>query len=232
MHAAFVSGTSRLLAAVFLLLLSAWTGAQEQSVRPGINRGYEGADFARWQGMFESEGREVYEHRHAILAALDIRPDMTVADVGAGTGAFILLFASKVGAGGTAIAQDITPEFLEGIAERARRAGLDQVRTVRGDARDARLPANALDLVFTSDVYHHFEYPQDMLASLHRALKPGGRLVIIDYERIPGVSPPWILGHVRAGRGTVIAEVEAAGFRLAKTHALMRENYFLEFVRP
>jgi predicted methyltransferase len=93
------------------------------------------------------------------------------------------------------------------------------------------LLANSVDLVFTSDTYHHFEYPQAMLASLHTALKPGGRLIIIDYEKIPGRSSPWVISHVRANRETVIAEVTAAGFVLERSHNFLRENYFLEFRR-
>lgn len=205
--------------------------AQESSVKPGINQAYRGADYARWQSSFESEGREVFEQRQRIIDALGIRPGMVVADVGAGTGAFSLPLARKVGAGGTVIAQDVTPEFIRGIELRARGEGLTHLRTVLGGERDARLPVNGVDLVFTCDTYHHFEYPQAMLASLHAALKPGGRLVVIDYERIPGRSSPWILGHVRAGRETVIAEIEAAGFGLLRSHDFLRENYFLEFRR-
>lgn len=215
-----------------LALLPGLAGAQERSVAPGVNRSYADPDFAGWRAVFENEGREIYEHRHAIVAALEIRPGMVVADVGAGTGVMSLLFAEKVGAGGTAIAQDIAPEFLRGIEARARQAGLKQLRTLLGGARDARLPANGVDLVFTSDTYHHFEYPQAMLASLHAALKPGGRLIVIDYEKIPGRSSPWVMGHVRADRETVIAEVGAAGFVLERTHGFLRENYFLEFRKP
>lgn len=205
--------------------------AQERSVAPGVNRAYEHADYARWQSSFESEGREIFERRHAIVDALKVAPGMVVADVGAGTGVLSLLFAQRVGAGGTVIAQDVVPEFLRGIEARARREGLAQLITQLGAEKDARLPANAVDLVFTSDVYHHFEYPQAMLASLHRALRPGGRLIVIDYERIPGRTSPWVMDHVRADRETVITEVTAAGFELARSHDLLRENYFLEFRR-
>lgn len=214
---------------VAVLALPAW--GQDQSLSPGVNRYYENPDFSRWQAMFETEGREVFDKRHEIVAALDIRPGMVVADVGAGTGAFTALFSGKVGAGGTVIAQDISPGFVRGIEARARREQLANVRTVQGSAKDASLPPAGADLVFVCDTYHHFEYPQAMLASLHAALKPGGRLVVIDYERIPGRSSAWIMGHVRAGRETVIAEVEAAGFRLLKSHALLGENFFVEFVR-
>ena len=217
---------------VLACLVSSFAFAQDRSVAPGVNRAYENPDYARWQSSFESEGREIFEQRHAIVAALDIKPGMTVADVGAGTGVLSLLFAQKVDAGGTLIAQDVAPEFLRGIAERAQKAGLTQLRTLLGGEKDSRLPVNSIDLVFTSDTYHHFEYPQAMLASLHAALKSGGRLIIIDYEKIPGRSSPWVLGHVRANRESVIAEVTAAGFTLDRTHDLLRENYFLEFRKP
>ncbi len=223
------------VALLFTLLtcLAGVVGAQERSLSPGINRNYQNPDYAQWQAAFESEGREIFEQRHAIVDALKIKPGTVVADVGAGTGVLSLLFAQKVGPGGTVIAQDIAPEFLRGIEERARKAGLSQLRTALGREKDARLPANSVDLVFTSDTYHHFEYPQAMLASLHAALKPGGRLIIIDYEKIPGRSSSWVLGHVRADRETVIAEITSAGFELeSRTHDFLRENYFLEFRRP
>ncbi|RLJ68451.1 class I SAM-dependent methyltransferase [Sulfurisoma sediminicola] len=214
-----------------LCVLAAPLAAQGSSDSPGGNRYYQSPDFYRWQAMFESEGREVFDKRQQIVAALDIRPGMTVADVGAGTGVFSVLFARIVGDAGVVLAQDVADEFVRGIASRASREKLPNVRTVLGGEKDARLPPASVDLVFVCDTYHHFEYPQAMLASLHAALKPGGRLAVIDYEKIPGRSGTWVMGHVRAGRETVIAEIEAAGFRRHKSHALLRENFFVEFVR-
>jgi ubiquinone/menaquinone biosynthesis C-methylase UbiE len=218
------------IVALILLAMAAAVHAQDRSLSPGINSYYRSPDFARWQAMFETAGREVFDKRREIVAVLDIRPGMTVADVGAGTGVFTVLFSQKVGDGGTVVAQDVAPEFLRGIEARARSEKLGNVRTVQGGEKDAKLPPAAIDLIFVCDTYHHFEYPQAMLASLHAALKPGGRLVVIDYEKIPGRSGPWVMGHVRAGREAVIAEVEASGFKLLKSHVLLRENFFLEFV--
>jgi predicted methyltransferase len=218
---------------VFMIVLAvvAVAQAQDTSLSPGINRYYQSPDFERWQAMFETEGREVFDKRQQIVAALDIRPGMTVADVGAGTGAFSVLFARKVGDAGVVLAQDVSAEFVRGIESRARREKFANVRTVLGGEKDAKLPPAGVDLIFVCDTYHHFEYLQAMLASLHAALKPGGRLAVIDYEKIPGRSSAWVMGHVRAGRETVIAEIEAAGFKLLKSHALLGENFFVEFVR-
>jgi predicted methyltransferase len=211
--------------------LAAPVFAQEQSVSPGINRHYEDADFARWQRTFESPGREVYDRRQDIVAALGLKPGMTVADIGAGTGLFTRLLSPAVGPSGTVYAQDISREFLENLERIGREERLANVKTVLGTERDARLPANTLDLAFLCDTYHHFEYPRSMLASIHRALKPGGALVVIDFEKTPGLSSAWVMGHVRADRETAIREIEAAGFRLAEDRKLLRENYFLRFVR-
>jgi ubiquinone/menaquinone biosynthesis C-methylase UbiE len=214
------------------MVSAVFAGAQDVSVRPGINQAYEAADYRRWQGMFETAGREVFEQHEAIIAALDIRPGMAIADVGAGTGAFSFPLARKVGSSGKVIAQDISPAFLRGIEARARLENLPQLITLLGAEKEARLAPNSVDMVFTCDTYHHFEYPQAMLASLHQALRPGGRLIVIDYERIPGRSSPWVLGHVRAGRETVVAEIEAAGFKQIRSHQFLRENFFIEFMRP
>jgi ubiquinone/menaquinone biosynthesis C-methylase UbiE len=96
---------------------------------------------------------------------------------------------------------------------------------------DTRLEENAVDVAFVCDAYHHFEDPKAMLASIRRALRPGGMLVLVDFERIPGTSPDWILKHVRAGKEDFRREIEASGFRFAEEVKLMRENYFLRFTR-
>jgi len=221
--------TPRWLLAVLLVVAPAWVVA-ETSVSPGINAAYQDADPNRWRGVFERDGREVWDRRHDILTALNLRPGMAVADVGAGTGFFAMMFAEAVGKRGLVYAVDITPEFVEDIRMQASGLGRRNVRGIVNTARSAMLPANSVDLVFTSDTYHHFEYPHDMLASIHAALRPGGELVVIDFKRIPGFSHPWVLGHVRAGEETVRAEIEAAGFELIEQrNDFMQTQYFLRF---
>jgi predicted methyltransferase len=86
-------------------------------------------------------------------------------------------------------------------------------------------------VAFICDVYHHFEFPAQTLESIHSALSEGGRLIVIDFERIPGVSREWTLGHVRAGKETFIEEIEAAGFQLVAEREIQgfEENYYVEF---
>jgi ubiquinone/menaquinone biosynthesis C-methylase UbiE len=208
--------------------------ASERSVRPGANDQYlvPDLDVSAWQKRLEREGREVFERRAAILEASGITAGMTVADVGAGTGLFSLLMAKRVGPQGQVLAVDIAPRFLAHIEAAAREHGVKNVRTVRGDARVAPLGASSVDLIFVCDTYHHFEYPRSMNASLWKALRPGGTLVLIDFRRVKGQSAPWILEHVRAGQEVFTRELEAAGFQKVEELPLLKENYFLRFRKP
>lgn len=214
-----------------LLSLVAPLRAEVPGADPAINRPYQAPNYQQWVERFESEGREVYDQREAIVVQSGVRPGMTVADVGAGTGLFTRLFARAVGPRGQVYAVDISRTFIDNVRRTSREQGLTNVTGIVNSQTDTGLPPSSVDLVFLCDTYHHFEYPEKMLASIRRALKPGGTLIIIDFERIPGKSSAWILGHVRAGREQVIREVEAAGFRLIDQPALLKENFYLRFRR-
>lgn len=202
-----------------------------QGASPEINEQYRDPSYSRWRQNLESEGREVYEQRFAIVDAVALKPGQAVADVGAGTGLFTRLFAARVGPQGRVYAIDIARSFVDGNLHRAREAGLNNVTGIVSTQTDTRLEGNSVDVVFVCDAYHHFEDPKSMLASIHRALRPGGSLVIVDFERVPGRSPDWILRHVRGGKEEFRREIEAAGFRFLEESKLMRENYFLRFTR-
>lgn len=204
--------------------------AQEKSVNPGINDAFENPDVEAFTQRFEVESREVFARRHAIVAACQIEPGQTIADVGAGTGLFTRLFSDAVGKQGRVIAVDISQKFLDLIQANSRERSQSNVETVLAAADSVRLPADSIDLAFICDTYHHFEFPQKTMASLHRALKPGGRVVLIDFHRIPGTSSDWVLGHVRAGQEVFEAEIAQAGFRKVREETdLLRENYFVVF---
>jgi predicted methyltransferase len=216
---------------VWLLLTAVITQAEERSVRPGINAYYEYPDWQQWVNTFERSGREVYDKRYAIIEATGVTAGMTVADIGAGTGLFTRLFAQRVGPYGRVYAVDISRPFVENIIRISREQGLDNIEGIVNNDRDTLLPPASIDLAFLVDTYHHFEYPASMLSSIHKALTPGGRLIIIDFRRDPQRSSSWVMGHVRAGKEQVIDEVTAAGFRLIDDKLLLRTNYYLVFSR-
>lgn len=223
--------TSPLLLALLLALPAL---AQDQSVRPGINDNFLSPDLKveEWEKKFETESREIFHQREQILAATGLKPGMKVADIGAGTGLFTLAFARAVGGEGKVYAVEIAKKFLEHIEARAREAGLTNVENVLCTERSVELAEASIDIAFICDVYHHFEYPKATLASLHKALKPGGRIVLIDFRRIAGQSSAFVMGHVRAGQEVFEAEIAAAGFGKVKEVAgVLKENYFVVFER-
>jgi ubiquinone/menaquinone biosynthesis C-methylase UbiE len=208
--------------------------AQDASVKPGINEKFldPKLNVEEWTQKFETESREIFHERDRIVDAIGLQPGMVMADIGAGTGLFTLHFARAVGEEGKVYAVEIARNFIEHIRGRAARAGASNVETVLCTEKSVELPEASLDLAFICDVYHHFEYPQATLATLHRALKPGGTLVLIDFKRIPGESSEFVMNHVRAGQEVFEAEIIAAGFeKTGEVEGILEENYFVKFRR-
>ncbi len=203
----------------------------EQNVNPDINSRYKNPDVTQWQGVFERDGREIWDRRGDIIRHLRLQPGQAIADVGAGTGFFSLLMAREVGATGRVYAVDIAKNFVDASVQRAREQGLDNVIGVVNDQQSVHLAPASVDLVFISDTYHHFEYPQATLRSIHSALKPSGELVIIDFRRDASQSSSWVLDHVRADNQRVITETKAAGFELTEKLDFMQTQYYLRFRR-
>jgi len=218
---------------IMLLVLceSALANVAEQNVNPEINRHYQGAEFQDWVGVFERSGREVYDKRHDVVQALNLKPGMDVADIGAGTRFYSLLFAQKVGKTGNVFAVDVTDDFVLNINRRATEKNLKNIHGVLSDQKDTLLAPGSVDMAFVCDTYHHFEYPQTMLTSIRHALRPGGTLIIIDFRKQPGISSPWVMSHVRNDKKTVIKEIERAGFKLQSESNILESNYFLWFIK-
>jgi ubiquinone/menaquinone biosynthesis C-methylase UbiE len=217
-----------------LFALGTWAvAAQEKSVKPGINDPFKDPDVKGFRGKFAGESREVFAKRDEIAAACRPKPGMVVADVGAGTGLFTRLLAEAVGPGGPVYAVDIAPKCLEHVRRASRAAGLKNVTPVLCNPDAVDLPPAAVELAFVCDTYHHFEFPERTLAPLDRAVKPGGRLAIIGFVRVPGKSSDWVLNHVRAGQEVVEKEIAAAGFETAgEAKGRLTENYLVTFTRP
>ena len=191
-------------------------------------------DVEQWQKQWEGEDRELFAYRQEIVDAVDLAPGMLVADVGAGTGLFTLLFAEKTSPGGVVYAVEISPAFLDLINQRSEEAGFDNVVAVLGRDKQITLQKNSIDVIFLADTYHHFDYPAEILDSMLKVLKSDGRLIIIEFDRVPGKSHPWIVEHLRAGKDVFRSEIEAAGFAFDKEVVIegLQRNYFLQFVKP
>jgi ubiquinone/menaquinone biosynthesis C-methylase UbiE len=222
-----------LLAPVVVLLAAALVSAQEKSVKPGINDPFKDPDVAKFQKAFEVESREIFASRKQILAACKLKPGMAVADVGAGTGLFTRLFAAEVGPKGKVYAVDIAAKFLDHIRKTCKEARIANVETVLCTDRSCELPAGSIDLAFICDTYHHFEFPTRTMTTIHKALRRGGQVIVIDFQRIPGKSREWVLGHVRAGQEVVEKEIISAGFKKVEEERIagLKENYFVRFAK-
>lgn len=205
------------------------TGQENPVVDPSINERFANPDVDAVVESLEREGRPVYKYRYAIVAALGLEPGEDVADVGAGSGFMARLMADAVTPEGQVYAVDIAQATIDHIEEAAREEGISNIKGILGGERSTHLPPESVDLVLICDTYHHFEYPSDIMASIVAALRPEGRLVIVDYERIKGVTPDSRYEHLRAGKGTVTDEIKDIGFELEKELDLIPQSYYLAF---
>jgi predicted methyltransferase len=215
---------------ILLLLAPVPLAAQEKSVNPGINKPFEKPKVEEWVGRFEGEGRDLYDNRHEAVEACRIKPGMVVADIGAGTGLFTRMFSSLVGPKGKVYAVDISDEFVRHVEGTCKADGLDNVVGVVCHPDSVNLPNSSVDLAFICDTYHHFEFPQKTMRSIHRALKPGGQVILIDFHKIQGRSSDWVMSHVRGDQEIFTKEIEAAGFRQVEEEGdLFKDSYFVRF---
>ncbi len=206
---------------------------EEKSVKPGVNKDFLNPDLSieEFLGKFEVESREVYTHREKLAELLELKPGMAIADIGSGTGAYLKTFSTRVGKEGRVYAVDISPKFVEYLRERSKKEGMDRVEVVLCNDHETRLSPGSIDAAYICDTYHHFEYPQSTLRSLHQALKPNGRLIVVDFDRVPGKSREWVLSHVRAGKQEFRTEIEQAGFHYVDEPKVdgITENFIMRF---
>ena len=182
-----------LITALALGLSPATNAADDQAYRQGtasadgIGKFYMGREIAHvmgWQAAswLERNEREQEERTDLLVAELALQPGMVVADIGAGTGHISRRMAARVESGGKVYAVDVQPEMIRILDGLSRQSGLTQIQSVLGSATDVKLPATSVDLAIMVDVYHELEFPREVLTSIVRALKPGGRLVFVEYR--------------------------------------------------
>jgi ubiquinone/menaquinone biosynthesis C-methylase UbiE len=180
-------------------------------------------------GWLERSSREREERTDLLVDNLPLEEDDVVADVGAGTGYFSFRIAPSV-PGGEVLAVDIQPEMLAIVRERAEEAGIDNVRGIRGSVTDPNLPDAGVDLALIVDAYHEFSHPREMALALRRALRPGGRLILVEY-RAEDPSVPIKRLH-KMSEAQARRELEAAGFEFVRNRDFLPQQHFLVFRRP
>lgn len=180
--------------------------------------------FKRWS--YEGWGRDSWQKPQQVIEALDIAPGASVADLGAGGGYFTFRLADAVGPNGKVYAVDVDASMLDYIRQRAAEEGRRNIVTVLADFNDPKLPDASIDLLFTSDTYHHLEERSQYFARGARVLRPGGRVAIIDLNSSGWLM--WLFGHSTEPED-IVAEMRAAGYELQSDHDFLSRQSFLIF---
>ena len=212
-----------------LLLASALTAQVAGPANAGYQTEQQRKNVA---GGLADPARDEKQKPGELIRAMGLQPGMTVADVGTGIGYMLPFLSRRVGADGHVIAEDIFDDFLASAKQRAENQKLQNVTFVKGTETDPKLPEAGVDIVLALDVYHHFDYPEKMLAAIHKSLKPGGKLVVVEYykrqEAMPGGRA---LTHIRLDMADVIKEIEVNHFHLIAEQEHVPDSQYLLILR-
>lgn len=222
----WLAGTAAVLVAATLLVAAqtATIGVHPISGRRFAQvMGFQAADWLDRAERVEEEAPD------AALDAIGIKKGSTVADVGAGSGYMTMRMAARVGPSGKVYANDIQPEMLDLLRERLAKQRITNVALVLGAEDDPKLPPSTVDLELLVDVYHEFQHPQTMLRRLREALKPGGRLVLLEYRKEDPLVP--IRWEHKMSVGEAKMEVEAEGFHLSRVDEALPRQHILIFTK-
>jgi ubiquinone/menaquinone biosynthesis C-methylase UbiE len=214
-----------------VFIFSAFAVAQTGNVAPkgDVNKDYRTTEGrASVAKRLANPERDKTQKPEAIVAAMQLRAGMTVADIGTGIG-FMLPYLSKaVGPSGKVIAQDIQTDFLDKAKAKITENKLTNVTTLLGAPDDPKLPTSLVDAALVLDVYHHIEDPGKVMAGIGRGLKKEGHLVIVEFHKESSPQP----GHIQRTIDDVTREVESQGFRLlSKVDRITDAQYLLTFAK-
>ncbi len=199
---------------------------------PGTYMGRRIADVMSYQGAewLIRASREEEEQPEAMLDALKIKPGSTVADVGAGVGYTSLRMARRVGPEGLVLASDVQTQMLKMLAGNAKTAGVENIRPIQSTATDPKLPEAKVDLILMVDVYHECTHPEATLQGLRKALKPGGRLVLVEFRGEDPDVP--IKPEHKMTFAQVRREIEPQGFTFKEKFDFLPWQHIIVFEKP
>ena len=210
--------------------------AYEQGPRSpdGIGKYYMGREIAHFMShlgapWLERPEREAEENAQALVDAIELRPTDVVADIGVGTGYYAFRLAPKVPQG-RVLGVDIQPEMLEMLAAAAKRRGVTNVEPVQGTTSDPKLPAAGVDVALMVDAYHEFDHPREMMDAIVRDLKPGGRVVLVEFRaEDPAVR---IKRLHKMSEAQAVKDMTAAGLRHVETKPVLPMQHLIVFEKP
>jgi predicted methyltransferase len=212
---------------ISLVLLAAAAQAAPPTPSDRATATHSFADVAQWSKVFDDPKRDVWQKPRELVAALALPAGATVADLGAGTGYFEPYLAAAVGPTGSVLAVETEPTLVAHLRQRAEQEHLTTVTPLLASFDNPRLPAASLDLLLIVDTYHHLDHRRRYLPQLARALRPGGRIAIVDWK--PGKLPEGPEPDHKLPPEQVIAEMQAAGYTLVAQPDVLPYQYFLIF---
>ena len=209
------------------------TGAPAQPDRDHHSHGHHPnhrfTDAEQWAAQFDNPTRDAWQKPDAVIAALALRPDMAVADLGAGTGYFAVRLARAV-PGGTVYAEDVEPDMVRYLGERATREGLRNLVALRGAPADPRLPG-PVDAAIMVDTYHHLADPVGFFTRLREQMRPGATLAIVDFRPDAPADSPGPPAAMRIGDAAVVAALIPLGFAHVRTELELMPYQYLVLLR-
>ena len=189
---------------------------QTESGRKNVAQGLNGPD------------REATQKPGELIKSMGLEPGMTVADVGTGVGFMLPFLSRRVGPAGRVLAEDIFDDFLNAAKQRAADQKLANVAFLKGTETDPHLADGSVDLILALDSYHHYDYPEKMLAAFVKALRYGGRLVVVEYYKRPNAMPGGdAVKHIRLDEPDLVREIESHGFRKVSEHEHIKGSQYM-----
>ena len=211
---------------VALLMLCAPVAAAAQTAQTPHEMHRLHTDPKAYIAALEDPKRDAYQKPHEVMEALAVREGEVIADIGAGSGYFSVRLAHHVGKAGRVYAVDVSPDMIRHLNQRVSQMELTNVSSILAPPDDPLLP-EPVDRFLIVDVWHHIENQPAYLEKMKARLKPGGQVVMIDFQKraLPVGPPP----EMKIAREDLVAQMEAHGFRLAAEHTFLPYQYFLVF---